>query len=93
MNDVEDTEKGPRRHCSGGRDEWQRKRDMKCEITGKQRSFGHNVSHAKNRTNRYWLPNVQKKRVMINGKMVRIQISTRALRTLTKTGRMAAKGK
>jgi large subunit ribosomal protein L28 len=66
---------------------------MKCEITGKQRSFGHNVSHAKNRTNRAWLPNVQKKRVMIDGKMVRIQISTRALRTLTKTGRMAAKGK
>ncbi len=66
---------------------------MQCEITGKKRSFGHNVSHAKNRTNRYWLPNVQKKRVMINGKMVRIQISTRALRTLTKTGRMAAKGK
>jgi len=31
--------------------------------------------------------------VMINGKMERIQISTRALRTLTKTGRMAAKGK
>jgi large subunit ribosomal protein L28 len=66
---------------------------MQCEITGKKRSFGHNVSHAKNRTNRYWLPNVQKKRVMIDGKMVRIQISTRALRTLTKTGRMAAKGK
>lgn len=66
---------------------------MKCEITGKQRSFGHNVSHAKNRTNRDWLPNVQKKRVMIDGKMVRMQISARALRTLTKTGRMAAKGK
>lgn len=66
---------------------------MKCELTGKKRSFGHNVSHAKNRTNRYWLPNVQKKRVMIDGKTVRIQISVRALRTLTKSGRMAAKGK
>jgi large subunit ribosomal protein L28 len=66
---------------------------MKCELTGKKRSFGHNVSHAKNRTNRYWLPNVQKKRVTINGKTVRIQVSARALRTLTKSGRMAAKGK
>lgn len=66
---------------------------MKCELTGKKRSFGHNVSHAKNRTNRYWLPNVQKKRVTINGKTVRMQISARALRTLTKSGRMAAKGK
>ena len=66
---------------------------MKCAITGKKRSFGHNVSHAKNRTNRYWLPNVQKKRVVINGKVERIQISARALRTLTKSGRMAAKGK
>jgi large subunit ribosomal protein L28 len=66
---------------------------MKCALTGKKRSFGHNVSHAKNRTNRYWLPNVQKKRVTINGKTVRIQVSARALRTLTKSGRMAAKGK
>ncbi len=66
---------------------------MKCEITGKTRMYGHNVSHAKNRTNRFWLPNVQKKHVMINGEMVHIQISARALRTLTKTGRMAAKGK
>ncbi len=64
---------------------------MKCAITGKQRSFGHNVSHAKNRTNRDWMPNVQKKRVVVDGKVVRIQISARALRTLTKTGRMAAK--
>lgn len=64
---------------------------MKCEITGKKRSFGHNVSHAKNRTNRVFLPNVQKKRVVIDGKVVTVQISARALRTLTKTGRMAAK--
>jgi ribosomal protein L28 len=31
-------------------------------------------------------PNVKKKKVMIDGKLVKIKISTRALRTLAKKG-------
>ena len=42
-----------------------------CQMTGKKRSFGHNVSHAKNRTNRSWKPNIQWAWVEVNGKMVR----------------------
>ncbi|MCC6627049.1 MAG: 50S ribosomal protein L28 [Chloroflexi bacterium] len=63
----------------------------KCELSGKKRSFGHNVSHAKNRTNRDWLPNVHKKRVMLDGQVERIYVSARALRTLYKDARMAAR--
>ena len=62
-----------------------------CEVCGKTRSFGHNVSHSKRRTNRDWLPNVQTKTVLLNGELKRVTICTRCLRTLGKPGRMAAK--
>ena len=32
---------------------------MKCELTGKMFQSGNNVSHAKNRTKRRFLPNLQ----------------------------------
>ena len=32
---------------------------MKCELTGKSFQTGNNVSHAKNRTKRRFLPNLQ----------------------------------
>ena len=56
----------------------------KCEICGKGRQFGHNVSHAKNRTNRSWAPNVQKMTVTIDGTTKKMKICTRCLRTLNK---------
>ncbi len=56
----------------------------KCEICGKGTSFGHNVSHSKKRTKRQFNPNVQRKRVMIDGEMRRLYICTRCLRTLDK---------
>ncbi len=58
----------------------------KCEITGKSKQFGHNVSHSKRRTKKVWEPNLQKKRFFVDGKMVRMKISTSALRTLKKKG-------
>ncbi|MBP1732429.1 MAG: ribosomal protein, partial [Deltaproteobacteria bacterium] len=30
-----------------------------CEICGKGKQVGHNVSHANNKTKREWLPNLQ----------------------------------
>jgi len=56
----------------------------KCQVCGKGRQFGHNVSHAKNRTNRSWSPNVQKMTVTIDGKTQKVKICTRCLRTLNK---------
>jgi large subunit ribosomal protein L28 len=45
---------------------------------------GHNVSHANNRTKRRFNPNLQKKRIKINGRVRRVWVSTRFLRTLSK---------
>ncbi|MCP4544986.1 MAG: 50S ribosomal protein L28 [bacterium] len=56
----------------------------RCILTGKGPRSGNNVSHAKNRNKRWFKPNLQKKKVMINGKLQRVWISTRALRTLDK---------
>lgn len=54
----------------------------KCEVTGKQRSTGHNVSHANNRTKRTFLPNVQKVKVVDpNGNVRRAKVSTKALKS------------
>ncbi|MFP4346004.1 MAG: 50S ribosomal protein L28 [Anaerolineales bacterium] len=56
----------------------------KCEICGKGPSSGHNVSHSKVATKRKFRPNVQRKRVMLDGKWQRVKICTRCLRTLTR---------
>jgi large subunit ribosomal protein L28 len=61
----------------------------KCEICGKTKSFGHNVSFSKRRTNRDFKPNVQQKRIVINGRLQRVNICTRCIRTAMKAGRMA----
>lgn len=63
----------------------------KCQITGKKPLSGHNVSHSNNRTKRWQLPNVQKKRIFVTelGRWVRVKLSTRALRTVNKKGLMS----
>jgi large subunit ribosomal protein L28 len=61
----------------------------KCEICGKTKSFGHNVSFSKRRTNRDFKPNVQHKRIVIDGRLRRVNICTRCIRTAMKAGRMA----
>jgi large subunit ribosomal protein L28 len=60
----------------------------RCIVTGKGPRAGNLVSHAKNRRNRWIKPNLQKKRILIDGKMVRVWISTRGLRTLDKLGHL-----
>jgi len=47
-------------------------------------AFGHNVSHSNRKTNRRWLPNVQKTSVVVNGVARRIYACTRCIRTLRK---------
>jgi len=52
-----------------------------CEICGKGPSFGHNVSHANNKTRRVWYPNLQRVRVLKNNNVVRMRICTRCIRS------------
>lgn len=61
----------------------------KCEITGKGNQFGHNVSFSQRKTSKKWNANIQKKTLVIDGKKVRLKISTSALRTLKKKGIVA----
>lgn len=53
----------------------------KCAVTGKKPSSGNNVSHANNRNRRSWGVNVQKVRILVNGKPKRVYVSTRALKS------------
>lgn len=58
----------------------------KCSVTGKRRMVGNKVSHANNRTKRVSKPNIQSKRFYLpeEGRWIRLKVSTRAIRTLTK---------
>ncbi|MBN2983501.1 MULTISPECIES: 50S ribosomal protein L28 [Cohnella] len=53
----------------------------KCFVTGKGPGSGCNVSHANNHTRRSWGVNVQKVRILVNGKPKRVYVSTRALKS------------
>lgn len=59
-----------------------------CAITGKKRVFGNNRPFSEKKTRRSWKPNVQKRRMYVPelGRHVRVQLSTRALRTIEKKG-------
>jgi large subunit ribosomal protein L28 len=52
-----------------------------CEVCGKGPSFGHNVSHANNKTKRVWYPNLQKVKVLQNKSVVRMKVCTRCIRS------------
>ena len=60
----------------------------RCELTGKQSQFGHNVSHANNRTNRRFVPNLQNVTLYSDAlqRSIPLRISTRALRSVQHNG-------
>lgn len=53
----------------------------KCYITGKQARSGNKRSHALNKTKRRWGANVQKVRILVDGKPKRVYVSARALKS------------
>ncbi|MCK4419453.1 50S ribosomal protein L28 [Candidatus Aerophobetes bacterium] len=53
----------------------------RCQICGKQSSTGHTVSHSKRRTKRRWLPNLQRVRIKLNGKVMRAYVCTSCIRS------------
>ncbi len=57
-----------------------------CEITGKGKMYGHNVSFSQRKTRKVFKPNVQKKTLTIDGKKIRVNVATSTLRTLRKKG-------
>ncbi len=64
-----------------------------CEITGKKTVSGHNVSHSQRKTKRTFKANVHR-RTLLNpatGTLMRVKLSTAALRTLAKWDREGKK--
>ena len=64
----------------------------RCQITGKGVMTGNNVSHAKNRTRRRFLPNLQHTSLQseLLGRTVTMRVSTSAIRTIEKHGGLDA---
>ena len=59
-----------------------------CELTGKGRQVGHNVSHANTKTKRLFLPNLQNVTLMSEtlGRSVRLRVSMNGLRSVEHVG-------
>lgn len=59
-----------------------------CQVTGKKPAVGNNVSHAKNRTRRRFLPNLQSHRFWVESekRFVKLRISTKGMRIIDKKG-------
>ena len=64
----------------------------RCELTGKGTMSGNNVSHAKNRTRRRFLPNLQDVTLQsdVLGRSFKLKISNAALRTVDHRGGLDA---
>tara|TARA_B100000686_G_C16414518_1_gene773912 strand:- start:111 stop:338 length:228 start_codon:yes stop_codon:yes gene_type:complete len=59
-----------------------------CQVSGKRRMVGNNVSHSQRKTKRVQRPNLIKKRIYLpeEGRSVTLKLSARSLRTMNKKG-------
>ncbi|MBA3054194.1 MAG: 50S ribosomal protein L28 [Sphingomonadales bacterium] len=59
-----------------------------CELTGKGRQVGHNVSHANNKTKRVFLPNLQNVTLLSESldRGIKFRVSTNGLRSVEHVG-------
>lgn len=63
---------------------------QKCDITGKGKQFGNNVSFSQRHTKKVWKPNLQKKTLIVDGRKITLKVSTQAIRTMKKKGLIQA---
>ncbi|TDL98722.1 50S ribosomal protein L28 [Macrococcus brunensis] len=52
-----------------------------CHVTGRKAVTGNNRSHALNANKRRWNANLQKVRILVDGKPKRVWVSARALKS------------
>jgi len=59
-----------------------------CQVTGKRPLSGNNVSHAKNRTRRRFLPNLHEHRFWVSAekRFVKLRVSAKGMRIIDKLG-------
>ena len=53
-----------------------------CEVFGKKVGHGNLVSHSHRATKRIWRPNLQTMKLSLDGKEVKVRVSTKAMKTL-----------
>lgn len=58
---------------------------MQCANCGKGVMYGHNVSHAKNRTRKIFRPNLHAARVVVGSNTKRVRLCTKCLRMYKKS--------
>lgn len=64
---------------------------QRSDISGKGKQFGSNVSFSQRHTKKVWKPNLQTKTLVIDGKKVKLKVSTQDIRTLKKQGVIGSK--
>ncbi len=59
-----------------------------CQVTGKRPVTGNNVSHAKNRTKRRFVPNLHSHRFWVEAekRFVKLRVSAKGMRIIDKKG-------
>ncbi|CAA0079428.1 50S ribosomal protein L28 [BD1-7 clade bacterium] len=59
-----------------------------CQVTGKRPVTGNNVSHAKNRTKRRFMPNLHSHRFWVESekRFVKLRVSAKGMRIIDKVG-------
>lgn len=60
----------------------------KCQVTGTGALVGHKVSHSNRKTKKRQLPNLQTKKIFVPelNRHVKLKLTTRAIRTISKKG-------
>ena len=63
-----------------------------CQITGKKRIIGNNVSHSKRRTKREFAPNLRKKKFWLEeeNRFITLKVSKSGMRNIRKNGLAAS---
>ncbi len=51
-----------------------------CEICGKGKKIGYNVSHANNKTKKEWLPNLQAVKIIKDGTTKKARLCTKCIK-------------
>ena len=62
-----------------------------CAVSGKKALSGNKRSHSLRATRRKWNVNLQKVRMVVDGKPKTVRVSARALKTLKATNKIAVK--
>jgi large subunit ribosomal protein L28 len=51
-----------------------------CEMCGKGKQIGYNVSHANNKTKKQWLPNLQSVTIVKDGTSTKARLCTKCIK-------------